>query len=263
MSSGYHASAFSGTAKYYAQCRPPYPVELLTELRTRAAVSGSGTLVDLASGPGRVAIPMAPYFSRVVAIDVEAEMIEVGRAVAADVGVANIDWRVGRAEALQLPACSIELVTIGEAFHRLEQPRILASALEWLGPSGALATLAGESPWHGRALWQRAFVDVVNEWTHGALGEPADKHWGGPGDLFRGVGLRVSEYQLTQPQRWTRESVVGFMLSTSIASHAALGDRTSGFEAALSSALLKAVPGGEFRWLQRFAFTLGVAAPGR
>jgi hypothetical protein len=40
------------------------------------------------------------------------------------------------AEQLQLPPASVELVTVGEAFHRLDQARVLALVGEWLVEGG-------------------------------------------------------------------------------------------------------------------------------
>ena len=80
-------SSFAGTAAYYAQYRPPYPDALLAELRSRVKTTGSGALLDLACGPGRVAIPLAQHFNTVLAVDAEAEMIAVGKRQAAARGV--------------------------------------------------------------------------------------------------------------------------------------------------------------------------------
>src|SRR5438445_13790525 len=118
MSNPSTPTAFAGTATYYVRYRPPYPDAFLFDLRSHAKSTGFGSLLDLACGPGRVAIPMAPYFNSVLAVDVEAEMIAVGKREASRRGVTNIAWLVERAEDLQLPSHSVELITIGEAFHR-------------------------------------------------------------------------------------------------------------------------------------------------
>ncbi len=226
------------------------------ELRARASTSGRGALLDLACGPGRIAIPMAAYFDTVLAVDVEAEMIAVGEQVArgrAD----NIEWRVARAEDLQLPAGSLELITIGEAFHRLDQRHVMQRALEWLRPGGSLATLAGESVWRGSEKWQRVLVDVVNAWTANALGDPNSVGWGGPIDAMRGAGLNVYEHESIVEYSWTCDTIVGFMFSTSIASRRVLGENADRFESQLRAALLAAEPSGRFPCRQRFGFTLG------
>jgi len=251
-------SAFAGTANDYLRYRPPYPDEFLAALRTRAKTTGRGVLVDLACGPGRVAIPMARYFERVLAVDAEPEMIEVGRAEAMRLGVANIDWRVQRAEDLELPCGSVELITIGEAFHRLDSAHVLAHALHWLRGGGGLATLAGEQVWRGRERWKRVLVDVVNRWTNGALGDPNELNWGGPVDVLLANGFAVREGEWYVEHVWSCDSIVGYMFSTSIASRRVLGDNARAFEDELRGALLACEPSGRFVTMQRFGFTLGV-----
>jgi ubiquinone/menaquinone biosynthesis C-methylase UbiE len=67
-----------------------------------------------------------------MAIDLEGEMIAVGQHEAAQRGVTTITWKVGKAEDLQAPPASFELITIEEAFHRLDQQLIATQALQWL-----------------------------------------------------------------------------------------------------------------------------------
>ena len=256
-------TAFATTAHYYARYRPPYPAEFLFDLQLRAEVSGCGSLLDLGCGPGRVAIPMAPHFDNVLAVDVEAEMIAVGEQEAGRRGIANIAWRVQRAEDLELPDSSVELITIGEAFHRLDQQRILERAVRWLQPRGSLATLGAEPVWRGDEKWKRVLVDVVNKWTAQALGDPSETGWGGPVDELRAAGLEVEEHELVVERIWTCDSIVGFMFSTSIASRGVLGDKAGHFEADLRASLLDVDPGARFVSLQRFGYTLATKAGSR
>jgi SAM-dependent methyltransferase len=256
------ASAFTGTASYYASYRPPYPDELLSRLRLAAGTTGNGVLVDLACGPGRIAIPMASHFRRVVAIDVEPEMIAVGKLSATRCGETNIDWRVTPAEQLELPPASVELVTIGEAFHRLDQSRVLELVKDWLIAGGFLATLGGEPVWSGSEPWKRVLVDVANKWTSLKLGDPNVAEWGGPRDVLRAAGWHVTEFQTHVETVWTTDSLVGFMLSTSFASRAALRERAAPFEADLRRELLEFAPNDQFPARQRFGFTLATRRVG-
>ena len=172
--------AFVGTASDYARYRPQYPDEFLADLRSVARTTGQGSLLDLACGPGRAAIPLAPYFRSVLAVDVEAEMIGVGKEEADKRGVTNIAWHVERAEDLVLPESSVELITIGEAFHRLDQQRTLMNAMRWLQRRGSLATLGGEPVWRGdeavetsaRRGRQRVDGPVVGRPQRYGLGRP-------------------------------------------------------------------------------------------
>ncbi len=257
MSTPSPATAFAATATYYIRYRPPYPDEFLVDLRSHAKTTGHGSLLDLACGPGRVAIPMASYFHSVLAVDVDAEMIAAGEQEASRRGVTNIAWLVERAEDLQLPARSLELITIGEAFHRLDQERILERALGWLQPRGSLATLGAEPVWRGQEEWKRVLVDVVSKWTAQSLGDPNEGGWGGPSDELRAAGLEIEEHESVVEQIWTCDSIVGFMFSTSIAARRVLGDKASNFEADLRAALLEAEPSDRFVSMQRFGFALG------
>ena len=120
----YPPNLFAGTARYYIQYRPPYPPDLHDHIRTRSALSGSGVLLDLACGPGRVTLPLAPFFTDVHAVDLEPDIIAAGKDEANRLGLSNIRWTVGRAEDVEQAPGSVELVTIGEAFHRLDQRRV-------------------------------------------------------------------------------------------------------------------------------------------
>lgn len=204
-----------------------------------------------------MAIPMAPHFEHVLAVDVEAEMIAVGESEAHSRGATNIAWLVERAEDLQLPAHSLELITIGEAFHRLDQERILNRASEWLRVGGSLATLGAEPVWRGHEEWKRVLVEVVNAWTGGSLGYPNERTWAGPRDELRAAGLVVEERESIVPHVWTTDSIVGFMFSTSVASRRVLGHNAGRFETVLRRALLQVEPSDRFASMQRFGFTLG------
>ena len=162
-------TAFSCTAEFYLRYRPAYPDALLHLLRTRAGTTGHGVLVDLGCGPGRVAIPLASHFERVVAVDVEPEMIAVADQAARSRGITNVEWRVARAELLELPAQSVELITIGEAFHRLDQPRVLGLAGTWLTRGGAIPTLGGEPVWRGPEPCSRRFLCSSRRRRQGSL----------------------------------------------------------------------------------------------
>lgn len=95
--------AFAGTAAYYLRYRVPYPQALLRDLIERAGVTGEGRLLDLACGPGRVALALASSFRETWAIDLEPEMIAAGQEEAARRGVTTVTWMLGKAEDLRAP----------------------------------------------------------------------------------------------------------------------------------------------------------------
>ncbi len=260
------ADAFAGTADYYVRYRVPYPSTLLNDLISRAGITGSGTLLDLACGPGRVCLRLAKSFARVCAIDLEQEMIEAGRKEAARLHIENIDWIVGRAEDLHACAGAFELITIGAAFHRLDQQRIALQALGWLEPGGHIATL-GElfGILHGDEPWQRVVAHVAERWTgrayESALVSPEASGAGGPPQYERVLHEAGFEsfrsYPITERHEWTIDEIIGNLFSLSVCSKNILGANADAFAADVRTALLAHDPHG--RYVERAAFGYTIA----
>tara|TARA_Y100000588_G_scaffold364638_1_gene428553 strand:- start:1376 stop:2098 length:723 start_codon:yes stop_codon:yes gene_type:complete len=236
---------------------------MLQDLRGRASVTGEGRLVDLACGPGRVAIRMASYFKDILAIDHETEMIEVGRQVAARHEVGNIDWRAGRVEDLEIPDETIELITIGEAFHRLDQRWVLERSLDWLLSGACLTTLGCNGIRRGLEPWQDVLREVLEKWT-GKVSKPrgavrdSTRTAEHAEQVFRGAGfVDVQNHPSIHHHVWPPESIIGNLYSSSGNLRGVLGDDADGFEADLTRHLLDFDPRGEYSEPLGFGFTLG------
>ena len=67
-------------------------------LVVQAVLSGTGRLLDLACGPGRVTFAFSEHFADVLAIDQEEESVSYAKTLAAERGATHIKWRTGRAE---------------------------------------------------------------------------------------------------------------------------------------------------------------------
>jgi SAM-dependent methyltransferase len=257
--------AFAGTAPYYVRYRIPYPAGLLQDLIARAGLTGEGRLLDLACGPGRIALALAASFQEIWAIDREPEMIEVGQQEAIQRGVHNVTWLVGKAEDLAAPPASWVLITIGEAFHRLDQPRVAQHALQWLQPGGCVAILGGYGLTSGKEPWQRLVAEIVRHWTsraatHGAVAAPPQPGSGPDHNerVLRETGFAaVASYPFVVPQDWTIDTIMGNLYSTSFCSKRVLGANAAAFEAELQAVLLAHDPSGTYREQMRFGYTIG------
>ncbi|MEU6562639.1 class I SAM-dependent methyltransferase [Nocardia nova] len=252
---GYREDLFRGAAEYYSRYRPAYPERLFDDLLNRAGEGG--VLVDLACGTGEIAIPLHTRFAHVHAVDLEPDMIEVGCAKADRAGATNITWSTGPAEDLTVIE-PVQLVTIGNAFHRLDRLLIAERARQWLAPDGCLAILGSSTPWSGAEAWQAVAVDVVARWS-GEPGRPASASRATAGssaparrtheDVLREAGfVDVAEHQFPTPHIWTVDEFLGFLWSTSytarIRQDAAL---TEGFEKDLRTRLGESEPSGQLR----------------
>jgi SAM-dependent methyltransferase len=168
-------------------------------------------------------------------VDAEPDMIDIGRRKAA--GIATIFWTVQAAEDVRLPPGSLDLVTVGNAFHRLDRPRIAAAAFTWLRPGAPIAVVDTASVWRGTEPWQRRAVEVIAIW---APRPPAVSDHTGPKaeDFLRGAGFRaIEEFRYPTPHRWTVDTFLGYLFSTSVASRRALGSRAATFDAEMRRAL--------------------------
>lgn len=254
---------FSGTAEAYARHRVPYPNKLLNDLRHRSGITGEGILIDLACGTGELAIPLSPYFRKVLAVDQEHEMISVGRKKAKHCSVSNIDWQVSRAEDVSVDLGSIELITIGAAFHRLDRQYIVLNASSWFATGGCLAVAGSNSVFKGKEEWQAIATDVINAWTHRegngqvrkekATNELRQTHE----EVLHSSGFKdICEYKFPTPYIWTVDSFIGYLHSTSFASKKAFGDALPDFEADMRQALLSYNPSGRYPETMEFYYIL-------
>jgi len=257
--------AFVGTAQYYAQYRLPYPQSLLEDLRSRAGITGKGRLLDLGCGPGRVALALAPSFREVWAVDPEQEMIDVGREKAGECGATNLRWIVGRAEDVQAPSDFFELISIGEAFHRLDQQIVARRALEWLHPGRSLAILWYENLWRGHQQWKSVVREIVFKWTGRRTGtrtrarsEPVKQQSPTFEEVLLMAGFEeVESHEFRVPHVWTLDSLVGYLHSTSGVSKPVLGDKAEAFERDLRETLLAHNSCGQYEETATFGYLLG------
>lgn len=255
---------FRGAAEFYALYRPPYPAVMFDDLLTRAGIGSGGRLLDLACGTGEIAIPLHDRFREVWAVDLESEMVEVGQRKASELGADNIRWSSGKAEDLDAPEGSFQLITVGNAFHRLDRPLVAAKALTLLSDGGCIAVMGSNSVWTGAERWQAVATEVIQKWTDhpGRADKPAD-----PGDTrprltheqaLLDAGFHdVVEYQFPTPYVWTLETFMGYLYSTSVAAKARQADAADEFEKELRDRLLEIEPSGQFEETAAFYYILG------
>lgn len=245
-------AAFAGAADDYVRYRVPYPSAMLESFLAKARLPPNAKLLDLACGPGRVSLPIAGRFAHVWAVDQEPEMIAAGQREAARLSITNVHWRVGRAEDFEAAGSSYDLVTIGEAFHRLDRPRVARLTFACLKPGAALVTL-GFGPGEPASPW----ASVVAATVRAFIGEPA-RRLGAPNatpaeeladqerDISDAGFADVTTHEFSVSHEWTLETLLGHARSTSTLSRAALGSRHAKFEAALTEALLAVDSSGRY-----------------
>ena len=254
---------FRGTAEYYERFRPAYPPALFDDLRARAPLGADARVLDLACGTGQIAFDLAHYVAEVWAIDQEAEFVELGWRKAQRVGLTNIRWSAARAERVDLDG-AFDLATIGNAFHRLDRETVARRLVPHLAPRGCVALVWSDPPSHGEQPWQHVLNDTLGRWQDrlGARDRvPAD--WEEVIDrdphaaVLRRAGLAYEgRFEFTTTLRWSVESLIGFVASTSFLNRTVVGDSQHAFEADVRRQLLASCPDGVFEQEQTSAYEL-------
>jgi SAM-dependent methyltransferase len=265
MTLDFRPDLYRGTADYYDRYRPPYPDALIDDLVRRTGADGTGRLLDLACGTGHACFALRGWFAEIWAVDQEPEMISLVRHKAAALAdPPRFAFRTEAAENLAAPEDSFDLVTIGNAFHRLPRDVIAAKVLHWLRPGAHLALLWPGSPNDGDAPWQQALQEQMRRWLQrpGAeqrlpAGYQADRAARPDLDILRAAGFEIAgRREFAVSLVWTAAEIAGFVASTSILSPGALGPNAAAFDVSLRQVLLEAEPAGQFRQDTTFACDL-------
>ena len=237
------AARFESTVEQYAVYRPEYPDAPLDSLRERFGLDGTGRLLDLGCGTGRLGVALAPDVAQVVGVDPNEAMVEHARERASVANAANTEWRVG--SDADLPEMGedldpLRLTVMGRSFHWMNQERTLEELHDFTEPGGGVALLH-DTEWlaRGTADWEDAVYDVVSTY----LDDPPkrtgpveyDDSWV---DKLAAHGFDGAEERVFEVDReWDADGVVGYLLSLSFCSPAILGEDRDAFERDVRAAL--------------------------
>lgn len=149
---------FSDQSAGYAKYRPTYPDELFQFL---ASVSSGHSLVwDCATGNGQAAVALADHFSNVIASDASRSQIDSA------VAHPKVEYRVATADQSGLADNSVDLITVGQAFHWFDEKLFMAEVQRVLRPPGVLAIWAyklGKVSAECDAIIDTLYEDIVGE----------------------------------------------------------------------------------------------------
>jgi SAM-dependent methyltransferase len=135
--------AFQGTAEYYALGRPPYSQHLVDTMVRELSLDGAGQLLDVGCGPGVLELALAAVFEQVIALDPEAGMLREGERRCRDAGIKNVRWLSGvAADISTLDVGPCQVVTFGQAFHRVRQHEVAEIVYDVLEPGGSLVLIS-------------------------------------------------------------------------------------------------------------------------
>ena len=115
----------------------PDPARVLNQVGIRSGI----TVVDLCSGDGWFTLQIAKIASHVVAIDIEVNLLDVGKQRLSESGIVNCDFVEGNAYdvAMHVPQ-QVDFVFLANAFHGVpERTRLAHGVADALKPGGHFA----------------------------------------------------------------------------------------------------------------------------
>ena len=260
----FRTDLYRGAADDYDRFRLPYPGELIDDLAQAVRADGAGRLLDLACGTGLVAFALHGRFAETWAADQEPDMVAVVREKARAAAITGLRAEVASAERLDAPAAAFDLITLGNAFHRLRRAAVAGNIARWLRPGGYVALVWSENPWPGPEPWQQAMAATVERWR-ARLGGPdripagyqEDRERTPDRTVLENAGLEFLGTR-TFPTRhaWTAQSLAGFVYATAILPRGLFGESAADFEQELDSDLRACQAAGPYPQTIRFAYDL-------
>lgn len=222
------ADRFAGTEPYYADYRPAYPKTVVQDVVELFGLNGTGRVLDLGCGTGRLAVSFGPHAGDVVGMDPNPAMLDHARERAADAEVTNVTFVEGSdADIGQRNLGSLRLTTIGRAFHWMDREHTL-TRLYGMTESGGGVVLFGDDEWltRGTADWQDAAYEVVGSFVDDLPERTGPMAYE---ETWADV-LRASPFSAVETRRydivreWSTVEVVGYVLSLSFCTPEAVGD---------------------------------------
>jgi SAM-dependent methyltransferase len=130
---------FGRHSEDYAAYRPGLPASFYQRIDAITRIKESRSL-DLATGPGTIALELGALGSSVVGIDTSAEQIDTARRVSKERNLEDrVHFRIASAEKTGLDASSVDLATAGQCWHWFDRGAAMAEVRRVLRPGGVLA----------------------------------------------------------------------------------------------------------------------------
>lgn len=129
---------FGRHSEDYAAYRPGFPASFYQRIDAIARIRESRSL-DLATGPGTIALELGALGSFAVGIDTSAEQIAAAKSVAKERSLeGKVHFGIARAENTGLDASSFDLATAGQCWHWFDGHAVIVEMQRVLRPNGIL-----------------------------------------------------------------------------------------------------------------------------
>jgi ubiquinone/menaquinone biosynthesis C-methylase UbiE len=200
------AEGFARGAGAYERGRPGYSPQAVSWLAAQLGLAAGARVLDLAAGTGKLTRLLTSTDASVVAVEPVDEM----RAALAGVAP-GVEVRAGTAEAIPLPAASVDAVVVAQAFHWFAGGPALAEIARVLTPTGRLGLV-----WNRRDLrlpLQAAISEIIEPYR-GSIPSFMTGEWRETLEQTR-LFVASAEHQIPYEQSLTVEQLIDRVLSVS------------------------------------------------
>jgi len=155
---------FTRQAADYAASRVITDADRIGRLIEVVRPSPDARVLEVATGPGYVAMGFAAVCGEVIGVDVTDAMLLIARQHGAERGLTNLRFQEGNAAALDFDDGEFDVVVCRYAFHHFERPeRVLAEMVRVCRSGGTVAVedaIVSEHP--ERAAYQNRFENLCD-----------------------------------------------------------------------------------------------------
>ena len=188
--------------------RPPYPDELYGIL-VGLLGDENAKVLDVGSGPGKIARVLVNRVEHVDAVDFSQEMIRVGKSLA-NGDCPKLRWIHGHVEEVSLNP-PYDMITAGSSIHWMEWSIVFPRFADVLAPDGHLAIIDGDRPveslWHDEELLlirkystNRHYeqIDLIQELVDRGHFQPIGDKWTQPVVFSQSIADYVESFHSRQ-----------------------------------------------------------------
>lgn len=241
---------FKSTAWYYSRYRPGYPEPFLKKIVEKFPIDSKDRMLDLGCGTGQITFPMSKYFSEVVGVDPEPQMLTEAKKLAKKKGIDNITWIKGDSEDLKRLSEKLgqfNLITIGRAFHWMDREKVLNDLFPITVNKGGVAIIGDSSLWTKANEWQELIKQIVQKYL-------GDERLAGNSTFTKATDQSTATHESVIEKspfqdlrsirygyklKWDIPHIIGYLYSTSFCSPSLIGNKKEQFEVDLTKTLLQ------------------------
>ncbi|MGB8675795.1 MAG: class I SAM-dependent methyltransferase [Candidatus Acidiferrales bacterium] len=188
---------FTQTAEVFANFAVPDRVTSAEKLARLVAAGSQDCVVDLACGPGTLALRFARHARWVCGLDMTPAMLQRAQETAAGEGLDNLVFATGDAQALPFADASLDIAVTSYSLHHMSDPaRVVQEMGRVVRRGGRVGILDIRAPEHPQVAELNERIEIMRDPSHTRTLGQAEFH-----ALLASAGLRVLATEIEEHPR--------------------------------------------------------------